>query len=69
MWVVYYQPEDMPGYFVARKHEVLSGMSKPTEEFIKDKELEPIQKAMRAKGLTPLLRSPGDALAILESWI
>jgi hypothetical protein len=68
-WVIYRYPLDFPEHFVARKHEILSGMHRPTSTFIKHKELEPLRKAMREKGLTPLLRSPSDELSILESWI
>jgi len=69
MWVVTLNPKDMPGFFVARKHEILAGLSRPTKTFVKATSHEDIQRAMRAKGLTPLLRAPSDDPAIIESWI
>lgn len=69
MWVVYRHPKDDPEAFVARRWEMgLTGMA-PTMVVMRDGALEPLQLAMRARGLFRLERDPRDDPVIVEVWL
>ena len=66
--VVYKNPEDFPGVFVARLFEMAAG--NPTTILIKRDTLEKIRKDVDAAGFTTQLkRSENDAKSIVETWL
>lgn len=67
MWVVYDNPTDAPGWYMARKHLPLT--VGPTLEVIQSRELEGLRFLLMAKGLTRIGRDPADEPHILEVWL
>lgn len=64
IWVVYDNPVDLPGRFVARKW--LN--DEPTAEILQAKTLEELRGCLPA-GLVCLRRAPSDDPKIVETWL
>lgn len=69
MWVVYDHPKDYPEGFIARRHEVVAGGSRPTDDTIKNADLALIQRELKMSGLYRLDRALNDDPCILEVWL
>ena len=69
MWVVYDHPADFPTEFVARRHEVVAGGSRPTNEAMSSRSLDMLRDELVGRGLTCLTRMPGDDPKIVETWL
>ena len=63
IYVIYKNPKDHPGKYVARKFI----LDKPTEECFIANSLEEV-RAKLPKGLTCFDRDPSDDKCIVESW-
>jgi hypothetical protein len=68
IWVVYDNPSDFPGKFVARKWFILPDALEATQEYRIADTLEDV-RAFLPRGLTRLTRHPDDEPQIVESWI
>lgn len=64
IWVVYDNPTDLPGSFVARKWL----LDQPTTEIHQAKTLEDVRGKL-PKGLIRLPRNPNDDPKIVELWV
>lgn len=64
IWVIYQNPTDRPGLFVARKWL----LDKATEELFEATTLQMVRDQLPT-GLTCLPRSPMDDPVIVESWV
>lgn len=64
IWVVYENPTDFPGHFVARKWL----METPTTELLLDTCLEELRKKL-PPGLARLARADIDDPKIVETWL
>jgi hypothetical protein len=69
MWIVYDHPTDFPTEFVARRHEIVRGGSRPTDEAMASHSLDSLREALVGRGLTCLSRSPHDDPKIVETWL
>ena len=69
MWIVYDHPTDFPTEFVARRHEIVRGGSRPTNEAMASHSLDSLREALVGRGLTCLSRSPHDDPNIVETWL
>ncbi len=69
IWTIYYNPSDMPGYFVLRRHVVLDGATGPSPEAYWSEFIEPLRDEMRKRHLHCMPRQDGDEPHIVESWI
>lgn len=71
-WVVTAKPSDYPDSYVARLWtlDMWNGLQpQPTEIIIVEPDLEAVRAKLRAKGLTPFIRSVGDDPVIVETWL
>jgi|LSQX01.3.fsa_nt_gb hypothetical protein len=72
IWTVYEKPSDFPGEFVARRWESLvedgAPVSRATADVLVARDLDGLRAQLPA-GLIRLERQPGDAPAIVESWV
>jgi hypothetical protein len=70
MWVVYYNPRDFPGKYVARRHDVLRGPtpSRASSEYFTADTLEEIQSRI-PPGMYRMNRYEDDDPNIVETWI
>jgi hypothetical protein len=69
IWVVYDHPRDAPDFYVARRHEVGQGSSRPTESVMASPRLGHLRDILRSMGLVQLARNDEDDPVILESWL
>lgn len=71
MWVIYENPSDFPGLFVARKHEIRCGTHNPTEEYYTAKLLKILRVWVQGKspGCIRIPRDSKDDPTIVESWM
>ena len=69
MWTFYDSPDDMPGYFVARRFIVKDGQIIVTTEHLADKSLTPVLAWFADKPYTWLPRSPEDHPNVLGSYM
>jgi hypothetical protein len=69
IWTVYEKPRDYPTGWIARMHEVVGAVVKPTGYVIKAVELEPIREKLARAGLVCIPRQEDDEWEIVESWI
>lgn len=68
MWVVYYNPEDFPGKYVVRVHELRPDGLKPlSEAWIGDTLAE--ARASIPPGLVRIPRVEEDFRSIVETWL
>jgi len=70
VWVVYFNPRDFPGRFVARRHDILHDKPDPvasSEHFVRNT-LREVRETIPL-GLICMNRSPGDDAKIVETWI
>jgi hypothetical protein len=70
MWVIYSNPRDFPGKYVARRHDIFRGESEPKaspEHFVADS-LDEIRQRIPL-GLACLTRSDEDDEKIVETWL
>ena len=71
IWVVYDNPRDYPGFFIARKRTVEAGKDVPTNEVLKAKSLEEIRE--RIHEVMPngfmIPRDETDDPVIVECWL
>jgi len=68
MFVVTDHPSDQPDFFVARLYLTLPENT-PTTFTIMHPDLEHLQDALEALGLTKLMRDPADDPVIVEVWL
>jgi hypothetical protein len=71
-WVVYSNPKDFPGKYVARRWDIIRGQTepKPTSEHHVADTLEEIRKMIPDRGgLACIPRYDDDDYAIVEMWI
>ena len=69
IWTVYRHPNDYPGYWVMRAHEILPGVgSRPDSFCFVAKTLDEI-RAKVPPGAWCVGREPSDNPAIYETWI
>jgi hypothetical protein len=69
MWVVYDHPTDYPTEYVARRHEVVAGGSRPTNEAMASRDLDMLRDELAGRGLVMLQRMDGDDPKIMETWL
>lgn len=70
VWTVYYDPNDFPGKYVVRRHDIFRGLegSHPSSEHFVADTLEGI-RAQIPFGLACMMRSEADDAKIVETWI
>lgn len=68
IWVIYDNPIDFPGYYVARLHQVMNGTCNPVDAYIKHVSLNSLRN-MLPPGLVCIKRSDSDPPPIVESWV
>lgn len=68
LWVVYDNPSDFPGFFVARKFAIINGREVPTAERLLERDIHAIRRAL-PRGLCPIKRHPSDDPVIVETWV
>jgi hypothetical protein len=66
-WTVYDRPRDHSVGFIARRFEIGSGVTTPTEDVLSG-ELEHLREVFERAGLVKIMRSEGDEPQIVESW-
>ena len=69
IWTVYEKPRDYPTGWIARMHEVVGAVVKPTGYVIKAVELEPIREKLARAGLVCIPHQEDDDWEIVKSWI
>jgi hypothetical protein len=69
VWTVYDHPRDFPSNFVARKHEVVKGATRPTANFFVGPDLASIRAILLAGGLACFKRDKTDDPCIIETWM
>ena len=69
IWTLYDHPRDHPQHFIARRHEIAEGGSKPTNDILVSASLDRLRTQMQQRGLFKLPREDGDDPVIVESWI
>jgi hypothetical protein len=68
MWTVYKNPTDYPDKFVARRFDV--DAAKASASIIVMDDLDKLRDVLQFEmGLAKLMRSPGDAPQIVETWL
>lgn len=65
IWVIYFNPADFPGQYVAR----LWKLDQPTDQIITGKTLEELRETFSSQGLVCLTRDPSDPAVVVESWL
>lgn len=68
IWVVYANPADYPGEFVARRW-IVHGVGKPTDDIRRAAALSELRDWLMAHGLVRLERHPTDDPCIIETWL
>jgi hypothetical protein len=69
VWTVYDHPRDFPHNFVARKHEVVKGATRPTANFFVGHDLAAIRAIFMTAGLACFKRDKTDDPCIIETWM
>ena len=71
MWVITNSPRDMRGFFVARRHEITTGQSRPTEDHYAHRDLDMLRLQLHEEfpHLMRVARDPKDDPVIVETWI
>ena len=71
MWVIYRYPADYPGFFVARRHEILPNKHHPTEDHYIHRQLPALRRHVQRllPGSILIPRDSKDNPVIVESWL
>jgi len=69
MWTIYDHPTDFPNEFVARRHEIVRGGSRPTSDAMASHSLDLLRDELARRGLSCISRHPTDEPQIVETWL
>ena len=69
MWVIYFDPIDYPGQYVARRHDVTPGRVIPGVRCRVTNNLASARAIPESLGMVNIGRQPGDEPQIVEVWV